>query len=170
MILYHGTNVNIEQIDLEKCRPYKDFGTGFYLTEIKEQAQKMANRVVRINGGKPVVNIYEVPDDFMKRTNLITKDFGRGVSAEWVNFVRNNRNRKFFDSTSRECNLDNKYDIVAGPVADDDMAMLLRQYDNQLIDFETLMKGMTYKRITNQYSFHTEKALCLLKKVGILNE
>ncbi|MCI8638492.1 MAG: DUF3990 domain-containing protein [Coprococcus sp.] len=50
------------------------------------------------------------------------------------------------------------------------MAMLLRQYDNQWIDFETLMRGMTYKRITSQYSFHIEKALCLFEKVGILNE
>ncbi len=77
---------------------------------------------------------------------------------------------KFGDSTSKECNLDNKYDIVAGPVDVDDMAMLLRQYDNQWIDFETLMRGMTYKRITSQYSFHIEKALCLFEKVGILNE
>lgn len=32
MILYHGTNCSIDKIDLNKCRPYKDFGKGFYLT------------------------------------------------------------------------------------------------------------------------------------------
>lgn len=45
MILYHGTNCSIDKIDLDKCRPYKDFGKGFYLTTIREQAEKMAHRV-----------------------------------------------------------------------------------------------------------------------------
>lgn len=44
MRLYHGSNMMIENIDLSKCKPYKDFGRGFYLTEIKEQAEKMAGR------------------------------------------------------------------------------------------------------------------------------
>jgi ABC-type proline/glycine betaine transport system substrate-binding protein len=56
MRLYHGSNVVIESINLAMCRPYKDFGKGFYLTDIEEQAKQMANRVSRIYGGSPVVN------------------------------------------------------------------------------------------------------------------
>ena len=44
MILYHGTNIDFSSIDLKKCKPNKDFGQGFYLTDIKEQANKMAIR------------------------------------------------------------------------------------------------------------------------------
>nr|WP_034909156.1 DUF3990 domain-containing protein [[Eubacterium] cellulosolvens] len=44
MRLYHGSNTDIKEINLALCRPYKDFGQGFYLTEIKEQAEKMANK------------------------------------------------------------------------------------------------------------------------------
>ena len=44
MRLYHGSNVVIQQIDLAKCKPYKDFGQGFYLTGIKDQAFEMAKR------------------------------------------------------------------------------------------------------------------------------
>lgn len=33
MILYHGSNIAIDVIDLSKCRPNKDFGQGFYLTD-----------------------------------------------------------------------------------------------------------------------------------------
>lgn len=51
MKLYHGSNVVIEKIDLSKCRPYKDFGQGFYLTEIRGQAEKMAQRTSVIYGG-----------------------------------------------------------------------------------------------------------------------
>ena len=48
MKLYHGSNIVIDQIDLSKCKPYKDFGQGFYLTEIKEQAEQMARRTSAI--------------------------------------------------------------------------------------------------------------------------
>lgn len=170
MQLYHGTNLEIENIDLNQCRPYKDFGMGFYLTEMKEQAIKMAHRVSRIYGGNPIVNVYEIPDDIFNAEGLHVRDFGNEVSEEWAIFVMNNRNREFTDIHSLECNTDNKYDIVIGPIADDDMAMLFRQYRNEWIDFETLMKGMTYKSTTNQYSFHSSKALQLLQKVGVLHE
>ena len=56
MRLYHGSNVKIDSINLAMCRPYKDFGKGFYLTDMKEQAEKMATRVARIYGGFPVVS------------------------------------------------------------------------------------------------------------------
>lgn len=32
MILYHGTNTDIESIDLPRSLNHKDFGKGFYLT------------------------------------------------------------------------------------------------------------------------------------------
>lgn len=69
MTLYHGINLDIQSIDLTLCRPYKDFGKGFYTTELLEQAQKMANRVARIYGGIPVVNVYEIPEDLLKELN-----------------------------------------------------------------------------------------------------
>ena len=59
------------------------------------------------------------------------------------------------------------HDIVIGPIADDDMALLFRQYENGMITFENMLSGMIYKKTTNQYSFHTEKAIALLKKVGV---
>lgn len=40
MILYRGTNIDIQSIDLAVCRPYKDFGRGFYTTEVLDQAKK----------------------------------------------------------------------------------------------------------------------------------
>jgi len=42
--LYHGSNIVIESVDLERCSPNKDFGQGFYLTDIEEQARQMAIR------------------------------------------------------------------------------------------------------------------------------
>ena len=165
MRLYHGSNIAIDNINLAMCRPYKDFGQGFYLTDIEEQAEKMAIRVARIYGEKPIVNIYEIEDNFKDLKNLKIKDFGIQTTEEWARFVMNNRSRVFTDIKNVLCNKDNKYDIVIGPVADDNMALLFRQYENEIIDFETLVKGMIYKETFSQYSFHTEKSVKLLRKV-----
>ena len=168
MKLYHGTNLDIEKIDLLKCRPYKDFGTGFYLTEIEEQAAKMAKRVSRIYGGDPVVNVYEVKDDYLKSPELNILQFGNDPTPEWAQFVMNNRNRHFTEYESTECNFDCKYDIVPGPIANDDMALLFRQYQNNLITFDTLTEGLTFREVTHQISFHTERAIAFLEKAGVL--
>ena len=168
MTLYHGTNVDIQSIDLALCRPYKDFGRGFYTTKLRQQAQKMAERVARIYGGSPVVNVYEFDNSLLKTSILNIKDFGITPSESWALFVMNNRNRAFTDFNNLNCNFDCKYDIVCGPIADDDMTMLFRQYQSGLISFESLIKGMTFKEITSQYSFHTEKAVQFLKKEGVL--
>lgn len=166
MKLYHGSNIVIDSINLAMCRPYKDFGRGFYLTDIREQAEKMAVRVSKIYGGSPVVNIFEIQDDFRKIDDINVKDFGLETTEEWAKFVMNNRNRIFTNVKDTLCNKDNKYDIVIGPVADDNMALLFRQYENEIIDFDTLLKGMIYKKTSSQYSFHTEKSIQLLRKVG----
>lgn len=135
------------------------------MTDIEEQAEKMATRVSKIYGGFPVVNIYEIDDDFRELSDLRIKDFGAHTTEEWAKFIMNNRNRTFTDEKSLLCNRDNKYDIVIGPVADDNMALLFRQYENEIIDFSTLLKGMIYRKTSSQYSFHTEKSIKLLRKV-----
>lgn len=46
MELYHGSNVYIEKPDFAFCKPFKDFGKGFYLSANKEQAIDLANQRV----------------------------------------------------------------------------------------------------------------------------
>lgn len=169
MILYHGSNVEIKTIDLAMCRPFKDFGRGFYVTENPEQARNMAKRVSRIYGGKPVVNECFIDDDFMNNKTLNILDFGTKPSYEWAVFVMNNRDKAFSDYGSASCNFDNKYDIVHGPIANDDMAVLFRQFQNGIISTEILVKGLKSDNFVDQYSFHTEKALLLLNNKGVIS-
>lgn len=164
MKLYHGSNVKIERVDLSKCRPYKDFGRGFYCTTIKKQAEFMAGRVVRRQGGIETVNTYELNEKIFEDKELNIKIF-EGPSKEWAKFILNNRDREYKEITSKECNSDNKYDLVIGPVANDDIIVLFRTFTNGLIDIDTLIKELTYKELTDQYSFHTERALKYLKGV-----
>ena len=42
--LYHGSNMEIEEIDLKRGRKGKDFGQGFYLTTLRSQTKEQAIR------------------------------------------------------------------------------------------------------------------------------
>ena len=168
MRLYHGSNIEIKAVDFSKCRPYKDFGTGFYLTTRYDQAEKMARRVSRIYGGIPCINLYNFDENAFKDQCLTIRIFDQ-PAKDWAFFVINNRNRSFTNIADPNCNLDNKYDLVVGPVANDDLALLFRQFSSGLIEVNTLIKEMEFKKLTDQYSFHTEQALKYLKKAGSLH-
>ena len=75
MILYHGSNMEIEVIYLEKSKPNKDFGKGFYLSENEPQAMEMANFKSALLGGEPVVTKFEFDIAVMQSANLRTKVF-----------------------------------------------------------------------------------------------
>lgn len=163
MILYHGSNTDIHEVDLSMCRPYKDFGKGFYCTDIQNQAELMAKRVANIYGGNPYVSMFELDESIFSDSNIRTAQFNE-PTQDWAIFVLNNRNRRFIDYEDGASNHDNKYDIVIGPVANDDLALLFRTFQNGLIDTEALVKGMKYKKLTTQYSFHTDRALSYLRR------
>lgn len=153
MKLYHGSNMVIEQIDLSKCKPYKDFGQGFYLTEIKEQAEQMARRTSAIYGGEPVVTEFEFDE-----TALNTLSVYQEPCEEWALFVMANRSRNNAQPTHR-------FDIVIGPVADDTIATLFRNFDDGIIDLQMLVNGLKYKKVSSQYLFHSAEAIKYLHKI-----
>ena len=130
----------------------------------------MAENKAKLYGGEPVVTVYEVDDDIMACPELNTRAFPMNPTVEWARFIVNNRNKDFNDAESPDCNIDNKYDIVLGPVADDAVAATIRRFMGEKLDEEGLRKRLTYKELSNQYSFHTEKAISYLRKVGVLNE
>ena len=157
MILYHGSNQDINEIDLTKTRPNKDFGQGFYLTEDKEQAMKMAEQKVIQSGGRPTVNVYEFDEIHLSDNELNVKRF-EGYTEEWARFILANRNR---ESQTKIHN----YDIVIGAIADDKVGVQLFRYMKQYIDLSTLVKNLQFVRLTTQYYFGTERAIRLLKKL-----
>ena len=170
MRLYHGSNMEIDKVDLTRCLPNKDFGCGFYTTLLEEQAWRMAQRRARIDGGIPTVTVYEVPDDLTEKEDLKYRVFADKPTIEWAIFIKDNRDRKFLEYDSPECNLDCKYDVVVGPVADDTVGLLIRQFSRGTINAEYLKQEFDFGKLTNQYTFHTERALKYLRKVGVLHD
>jgi len=164
MIVFHGSNIAIEHIDLDLCKPYKDFGKGFYTTELERQAVNMAKRTVKQFGGKPYVTQFTVDDAEFQNCVLIKKIF-TAPTNEWALFVINNRNRNYDDIAGANCNLDNKYDIVIGPVANDDLRFLFDLFEDKILTINELSKRLEYKKLTSQISFHSVKAVRLLNKI-----
>lgn len=157
MILYHGSNVAIEDIDLAKCRPYKDFGKGFYLTDIRHQAERMAARTVKMFRGEPTLTSFDFDLNLAVKQGLKIKIF-KSPDEEWARFVMANRDI----NVSQPCH---DYDIVIGPVADDTIARLLRMFMENFISEEQLVKELTFSQATSQYFFYTEAAIKMLKKI-----
>jgi len=166
MILYHGSNIEFDKVDLSKCRPFKDFGRGFYTTSLKEQAWAMAKRTVRIyKGGTPCVIEFFFDEKVLESSEYCVKRFPI-PNIEWARFVVNNRNYSFKDFASPECNVDGKYDIVTGPVANDDITALIDVYLSGILSDEALTRELTFRELCEQVSFHTEISVACLRKTG----
>ena len=87
MRLFHGTNIDFKEIDFQKCKPNKDFGKGFYLTDIKQQALDMAVRRTKFSScGSPIVQEYEFDESLLSSKELKVKVF-EGISNEWAQFI-----------------------------------------------------------------------------------
>lgn len=157
MKLYHGSNTEIVTVDLAKCRPYKDFGKGFYLTDIEEQARRMAARTTRMFRGTPTVTTFEFDIDKAIDSGLRILRFD-APDSRWAKFVMRNRDLNIV----QPCH---DYDIVIGPVADDAISRLLRMFTENFITEDQLLKELTFSKVTSQYFFHTEAALSMLKKL-----
>jgi hypothetical protein len=159
--------MKIEKVDLGKCKPFKDFGRGFYTTTLREQAVRMAERTVRIyREGKPCVTEFFFDDAHLTSVVLNIKQF-KEPDNEWAKFVINNRNRLFTDIQNLCCNIDNKYDIVVGPVANDDITALIDVYLSGILSDEVLTRELTFRDLSIQVSFHTEKSLVCLQTTGV---
>jgi hypothetical protein len=157
MILYHGTNVVFDEIDLTKSKPNKDFGQGFYLSREYTQAMDMAKiKVEQLESGSPTVLTFEADENKMLSLKVLRFE---DYSEEWAKFILLNRN-----NASRQPAHD--YDIVIGPIANDRVGVQLWKYENQSIDLPTLVHNLrNMKGITFQYFFGTERAIKILKRL-----
>ena len=159
MILYHGTNADIESIDLTKGLRYKDFGKGFYLTPNRETACRMAQKRARLFGGTATLITYEL-DDSALQSDLKVRVFPEKASVEWLLFVDANRDRKSQQPV-------HDYDIVIGPIADDGVVLQLTNYREGIYSPEEAARLLQDRYLDQQYYFGTERALNYLHKINV---
>ena len=86
MILYHGSNIQIDIIELSRCNRFKDFGQAFYLSTDKKQAEEIAQARADFLGGSPIVNSFEFDEQILSKGILNYKQF-QHYGIEWAQFV-----------------------------------------------------------------------------------
>ena len=157
MKLYHGGLIEVKTPRIMATDHIGDFGIGFYTTTDLEQARRfVATKCDRSRKPQGVVSYFEVEDDFLKSKALQIRIF-RKADEKWARFVEANR---------RDVNYSHEYDIVYGPVANDQVYASFALYESDLIDFKELLNRLKVRKLTDQVLFHTERSLSLLKYIG----
>ena len=156
MIIYHGSDVVIKEPKIFTANRFLDFGEGFYTTSSYEQANRWAQRVSDVRTSKnQIINFYDFDIEKAKK-DLQILEFDAPTS-EWLHFVTACRRGK-------ETGL--KYDMVMGPVANDNVYATVRFFEIGVYTEEEAIIRLKVEKIYNQILFHTDKALeyCIFMK------
>lgn len=141
MLVFHGSYTEVQQPRIIVGRNTKDFGTGFYCTVIKEQAERWAKRYAT-----PVVNIYSL----LINEKLDILEF-KEMTDEWLDFIIACRSGK-----------PHQHDIVIGAMANDQIYNYVSDYIDGVITREQFWMLAKFKYPTHQINFCTEQALSCL--------
>jgi hypothetical protein len=151
MLLYHGSNIVVREPKILKSQRYLDFGAGFYMTSDFEQARKWAVRTAaRREEGVATISVFELSDDYVDRVKVRT--FAR-PDRDWLRYITVHR-------TGNPPADD--YDMVVGPVANDQAIRTVNNYLKGYFPEEVAIKLLLPQKLKDQYLFRTEKALSLL--------
>lgn len=153
LILFHGTIADFDKVILNKSHNRRDFGTGFYTTILEQQAKEWA---YRLSLREKTRQYYVYRFIFQESDALKIKRFDT-LNKEWLEFIKENRSRG---------GLQHSFDVVIGPVADDNTMETVQLYIAGILTADEAVERLKYTKVNNQVSFHTEKALQHIKFVG----
>ncbi|TCO70666.1 DUF3990 domain-containing protein [Marinisporobacter balticus] len=142
-ILYHGSSDIVTEPIVRATKFHKDFGWGFYCTDIRKQAVKWA---IRRSNQRGVINKY----NYVENTDLKILKFEEMTDA-WLDFIA-------------RCRSGNQhgYDIVEGAMADDVVWDWVSDFLEGTISRAAFWELVKFRHPTHQISFHTPRALqCL---------
>ena len=161
-LVYHGSNVEVKNIELGKCRPRRDFGVAFYLTTSEKQAISWAKtKKNRFKSNKAVLNVFRVIS--FGALEHESKIFPY-TNEEWLDFILFNR----FAWSGHEFA---PFHVVFGPVADDDADTVLSLYLQGAYDHfgvekvSATISFLETKNLVNQLALCTMEAVACVKHV-----
>lgn len=142
MKLFHGSNMEVTSPKILTNGYYKDFGFGFYCTNIEKQAKRWAMTKKK----QHIVSVYEYDEN----TSLKIKRFSE-MTEEWLDFIVSCRNGKT-----------HSFDLVEGPMADDTIWDYIEDFLQGNITREAFWVLVKFRYPTHQMVFCTEQALASL--------
>lgn len=155
MILYHGSDVEVKNPKIIKSEKGRDFGCAFYLTPIKEQAERMAKRKQRMNNSvSAIVSVFEFNE---KETNNLKYKSFKNPDLEWLDMIIECRTNPSFK---------HGYDIVEGKIADDSVGETILFVIDGVIKKEDALERLKFQKINSQVAFCSEESLKLIKFIN----
>lgn len=152
MRLYHGSTVAVKRPNLNRGRGTTDFGKGFYTTTSFAQAKKWAILKSKREGSKKaIVSTYDVPDNILESGYKVLRF--SGATKDWLEFVVKNRRGQETE----------KYDLVMGPVANDQLYVTIRFYEQGVITAGAAIEMLKTHKLFDQLSFHIPEVVGRLK-------
>ena len=151
MIVYHGSNVVVEKPDVNHSFRPLDFGKGFYVTTVRDQAIRWAKRKAVVDGSTPILNIYEMSEI---HETLSKKSFPDDL-VEWINFVCDCRDGKPEYA---------KYDVIVGKVANDKVFRVVDMYHSGIWDLKRALEEIRVYPSYDQIAFISQRAIDALLK------
>ena len=145
MRLYHSSNIIVEHPDTLHSRQYLDFGRGFYLTSIYDQAVRYAQRFKR-RGQQAWLNTYELSEEDIGQWNV--KRF-KTYNKQWLDFVAQCRDGKDVGD----------YDMVIGGIANDRVIITLDRYFTGEITQKEALGLLRFEKPNIQYCIRSEQML-----------
>lgn len=142
MTLFHGSYVSVKAPLVRLGRKKVDFGQGFYLTKLRQQAVSWARTIAERKGrnAMPTVSIFKFDFDAVESDGYRIKVF-ESYNLEWLEYVVDCRRggKKQF-----------QYDIVEGGVANDNVIDTVEDYENGIITAEQALGQLRYKEVNHQ--------------------
>ncbi len=144
MLVYHSSDQYFTAPDVVHSREALDFGKGFYVTRIKEQADKYAKRFLRM-GKEAFVHVFE----FQPESDLRIKIFD-SYDEEWLDFICACRKGR---------DIYKQFDIIEGGVANDKVFQTIDLYMAGIYNKEQALQNLAYEMPNNQICFITQIAI-----------
>jgi len=144
--VYHGTTAEFDQIDLKFSQDRRDFGKGFYTTLLKIQAEEWAKR---LQNRRHLSRGFLYEYRFEPNSSLAIRRF-KTLDESWLEFIKENR-------VKGGCA--HSFDVVIGPVADDNTMPTVLLYMNGVYTAHEAIERLKYQKVNSQISFHTSKAI-----------
>jgi hypothetical protein len=148
-MLYHGSYRAVEKPELKYCRERTDFGQGFYVTPLKEQAAGWARRFARERGSGGVTSFAFLSNPGEKLPPDVKILEFDTHSLDWLNFVT-------------ACRLGRpvgEWDLVIGGVANDKVFDTIQLYFENLVGAEEAIGRLRYNKPNFQYCFRTQSLI-----------
>lgn len=145
MIVYHGSYVEVSAPDIEHSRHNVDFGKGFYVTPIYEQARKWAEKF-ECRRNQAFVSCYRLDEEAFQNCNTLIFD---AYHEAWLSFILACRSGQDHSD----------YEIVVGGVANDKVFNTVELFFDGLIDQKEAIKPLKYEKPNLQIVFRTQQAI-----------